>query len=124
MELPHHPVPAHLPGIRAGEISPWQEDGQTWRRLHVTFPPEITTHSAEQVFYFGTDGLLRRLDYTTEVNADHAVAHYTEGYKTLDGLAFPTRRRVYRRNPRGTPDRSLTAITLDIHDITTGWPRC
>ena len=31
---------------------------------------------------------------------------------------FPTRRRVYRRNPGSTPDRSLAAITLDIHDIT------
>jgi hypothetical protein len=91
---------------------------QTWRRLHVTFPASITTHSAEQVFYFGADGLLRRLDYTTEVNARDPVAHYTEGYKTFDGLAFPTRRRVYRRNPDSTPDRSLTAITLDIHDIT------
>ncbi len=106
------------PGVQTREISPWQEDGQTWGRLHATFPASITTHSAEQVFYFGADGLLRRLDYTTEVNAGDPVAHYTEGYKTFDGLAFPTRRRVYRRNPDSTPDRSLTAITLDIHDIT------
>jgi hypothetical protein len=41
------------------------------------------------------------------------------GYKTFDGLAFPTRRRVYRRNRDGTPDRILAAITLDIDDITT-----
>ena len=87
-------------------------------RLHATFPASITTHSAEQVFYFGADGLLRRLDYTTEVNAGDPVAHYTEGYKTFDGLAFPTRRRVYRRNPASTADRSQAAITLDIHDIT------
>jgi hypothetical protein len=99
------------------------EDGETWRRLNVTFPASITTHSPEQVFYFGADGLLRRLDYTTEVNADDRVAHYTEGYKTFDGLAFPTRRRVYRRNRDSTADRSVTAITLDIHDITAAWPR-
>jgi len=37
---------------------------------------------------------------------------------SADGLAFPTRRRVYRRNRDSTPDRSVTAITLDIHDIT------
>ncbi len=98
------------PGVQTREISPWQEDGQTWGRLHATFPASITTHSAEQVFYFGADGLLRRLDYTTEVNAGDPVAHYTEGYKTFGGLAFPTRRRVYRRNPGSTPDRSLTAI--------------
>src|SRR5262245_45020698 len=86
------------PGVQTREISPWQD-------------------SPEQVFYFGDDGLLRRLDYTVEADGGQA-AHYTEGYKTFDGLAFPTRRRVYRRNPDGTPDRSLTAITLDIHDIT------
>jgi len=106
------------PGVRTREIGPWQEDGQSWRRLHVTFPATIATHSLEQVFYFGDDGLLRRLDYTVEVNANAQIAHYTQGYKTFDGLAFPTRRRVYRRNPDGTPDRSRTAITLDIGDIT------
>ena len=26
------------PGVRAREIEPWQEDGETWRRLAVTFP--------------------------------------------------------------------------------------
>ena len=26
------------PAVKAREISPWQEDGQTWRRLHATFP--------------------------------------------------------------------------------------
>jgi hypothetical protein len=105
------------PGVQTREITRWQENDQTWRRLHATFPASITTHSAEQVFYFGDDGLLRRLDYTVEADGGRA-AHYTEGYKTFDGLAFPTRRQVHRRNPDGTPDRSLTAITLDIHDIT------
>jgi hypothetical protein len=81
-------------------------------------PSQHHHHSAEQVFYFGADGLLRRLDYTTEVNAGDLVARYTEGYKTFDGLAFPTRRGVYRRNRDSTPDRSVTAITLDIYDIT------
>jgi hypothetical protein len=103
------------PGVHSGEGSPWQEDGETWRRLNVTFPTSITTHSAEQVFYFGDDGLLRRLDYTVEADGRRA-AHYTEGYKAFDGLAFPTRRRVYRRNGDGTPDRAVAAITVDIHD--------
>ena len=106
------------PGVHTREIGPWQEDGQTWRRLHVTFPAAIATHSADQVFYFGADGLLRRLDYTVEVNAGALVAHYADQYKTFDSLAFPTRRRAYRRNPDGTPDRSLAGITVDIHDIT------
>jgi hypothetical protein len=103
--------------VQTREITPWLENDHTWRRLHATFPASITTHSAEQVFYFGDDGLLRRLDYTVEADGGRA-AHYTERYKTFDGLSFPTRREVYRRNADDTPDRSLTAITLDIHDIT------
>ena len=42
----------------------------------------------------------------------------SDGCKTFDGRAVPTRRRVYRRNPDSIPDRSVTAITLDIHDVT------
>jgi hypothetical protein len=93
------PLLLTYPGVKTREITPWQENDQTWRRLQATFPPEIATHGAEQVFYFGADGLLRRLDYTVEADGGRA-AHYTEGYETFDGLAFPTRRRVYRRNAR------------------------
>jgi hypothetical protein len=31
------------------------------------------------------------------------TAHYTGGYQIFGRLAFPTHRRVYRRNPDGTP---------------------
>jgi hypothetical protein len=111
------------PGVQTREIQPWGEDGQTWRRLHVTFPDTITTHTKEQVFYFGDDGLLRRLDYSVDVNAGAPVAHYTRDSKTFDGLVFPTRRLVYPRNPDGTADRSLpgpegAAIAIDIIHVT------
>jgi hypothetical protein len=49
------------PAVQTRETTSWQENDQTWRRLHATFPPEITTHSVEQVFYFGDDGQLRRV---------------------------------------------------------------
>jgi hypothetical protein len=73
------------------------EEGHIRRRLHVTFPPAIVTRCAEQVFCFGGDG--------------HTGA-------TRPSTAW-RRRRVYRRNRDGTPDRILAAITLDIDDITT-----
>src|SRR5262245_6073914 len=44
------PILHTTPVVQTPQISPWQEDGQTWRRLPATFPASITTHSAEQVF--------------------------------------------------------------------------
>ncbi|WP_051105700.1 hypothetical protein [Parafrankia discariae] len=90
------------PGMVSREIQPWDENGQHWRRLQVTFPATVPTHTAEQVFYFDADGLLRRLDYTVDVNANATVAHYTDGHRTFEGLVFPTRRRVYPRRPDRT----------------------
>jgi hypothetical protein len=106
------------PGVHTREISPRREDGQTWRRLLVTFPAAIATHSTEQIFHFGADGLLHRLDYAIDINAGVRIAEYAEDYKSFDGLAFPTRRSTYARHPDGTADQTLAEINLDIHDIT------
>jgi hypothetical protein len=106
------------PGVQAHEIEPWQEEGQTWRRLRVTFPTTIATHNPEQTFYYDADGMQRRMDYIVEVNGNVVGAHYTSDPQTFGGLVFPTRRLVYPRLPDGTADRSVAFITIDIHDIT------
>ena len=105
------------PGVQAGEVEPWREAGQTWRRLHVRFPPGIATHSPDQVFYFDSLGRQRRMDYVAEVNGSTLVGHYTSRYKTFDGLLVATRRRVFRRNPDHTVNLNLPSITLDVHDV-------
>jgi hypothetical protein len=105
------------PGVETQELEPWQEDGETWRRLHVTFPRSIATHSTEQVFYYGADFMQRRMDYAVEVNGDVLVAQYQYEPKTFQGLVLPTQRRVHRRSPDGTADQSQTSITLDITDV-------
>jgi hypothetical protein len=105
------------PGVETQELEPWQEDGETWRRLHVTFPQSIATHSTEQVFYYGTDFMQRRMDYAVEINGDVLVAQYQYEPKIFEGLVLPTQRRVHRRSPDGTADQSQTSITLDIGDI-------
>ena len=105
------------PDVRVREVEPWREAGQTWRRLQVRFPPSITTHNPEQVFYFDAEGLQRRMDYIVEINGSTLVGHYTGRYKTFGGLAVATRRRVYRRNLDNTVNISLPSITLDIHDV-------
>jgi hypothetical protein len=105
------------PDVRAHEIEPWREAGQTWRRLRVRFPPEIATHSPEQVFYFDSLGTQRRMDYVVEVNGSTLVGHYTSRHRSFDGLLVATRRRVFRRNPDNTVNLNLPSITLDIHDV-------
>ena len=55
------------PGFFVEEISPWNENGEEWRRLKAIFPDGVATHTKEQVSYFGPDGLLRRHQYTVDV---------------------------------------------------------
>ena len=47
-------------GFSGEEILPIQVDGETWRRLKVTFPDSVKSHTKTQIFCFGPDGLLRR----------------------------------------------------------------
>jgi hypothetical protein len=80
------------------ELDPWIEHGEQWRRLAVTFPQDVRTHSRRQVFYIGADGLIRRHDYTAEPIGGWAkAAHYCLDHRSFDGLVIPTRRRVYPR---------------------------
>jgi hypothetical protein len=106
-------------GFRVEEIEPWQEDGQTWRRLRAEFPSHIVTHAAVQTFYFGADDhLLRRHDYDAEVLGGQPTAHYSTGYKNFDGFTFPVRRWVVPRNPDNTTPDGPVLVSLDIQSIT------
>jgi hypothetical protein len=105
------------PGVIAKEIEPWHEAGQTWRRLRVRFPSSIATHSPEQVFYFDSTGLQRRMDYVTEVLGSTLVGHYSGHYRSFDGLLVATRRRIFRRNPDNTVNLNQPSITLDIRNV-------
>ena len=104
-------------GVRTQEIEPWQEDGETWRRLAVTFPKSNANHNADQVFYYDADFMLRRMDYSPEVTATPG-AQYTYDPTTFNGFVFPTRRRVHLRNADGIADKSLAVITIDVADVT------
>ena len=107
-----------LPGVRTREIEPWSEVGETWRRLEVTFPDEIATHSTVQTYYFDSDtGLQRRMDYSPDVNGNPLVAQYTSEHHDCGGLIVPTRRRVLLRNDEGVADQSFCAILLDVSEV-------
>lgn len=83
------------PGVVTEEIEPWQEDGETWRRLKITFPDTIITHSKEQVAFFGPDGLVRRHDYAVNVLGGSTGARYCSNYQNVDGILIPASHKVY-----------------------------
>jgi hypothetical protein len=102
--------------IESREGEDWTEHGETWRRLEVTFPPSIDTHSEQQTFYFDGQGLLRRHDYTAGVIARFAhAAHYSDAHREFGGLVFPTRRRVVPIGPRNRalPGPKLVWVEVD-----------
>ncbi len=109
------------PGFELQELEPWKEGEEVWRRLAVTYPAELHTHSRQQVFYFSADGLLRRLDYTAEEFGPRAkAAHYCFDHREFGGLVFPTRRRVFPRGPDNRPRRRPLLVWIDIQAVDVG----
>lgn len=107
------------PATTTRELERWTDPGgETWRRLHVTFPPSNANHNAEQVFYFGTgDLILRRMDYSPDVTGNRLIAHYCHDPVTVNGFTFPTRRRVHPRGADGVADRDVTFIAIDVSEL-------
>jgi hypothetical protein len=103
------------PGVESEEVEPWQEAGETWRRLKVRFPPDIATHSTEQTLYFDQHGLLKRHDYDVEISGGTAGAHYVSDLREFSGIVFPTKRRIFPRQPNGhsAPEPLVVSIDLD-----------
>jgi hypothetical protein len=96
------------------EVEPWSEDGHMWRRLVVTYPAAIVAHTRQQTYYFDDRGLLQRLDYAVDILGGSPAVHYPSEYRDFDGIMVPTRRRVYVRNPDGTPVREPVSVAIDI----------
>ncbi len=93
-----------------------EENGRMWDTVDVSFPPGVATHCPQQRFYLDTGGHVRRHDYTAEVVSKWArAAHLVDEYRSFDGLALPTRRRVYPRLGRRRPLGRPLLVTIDIH---------
>jgi hypothetical protein len=105
------------PGFVTEELILWEEGGEQWRPLKVIVPDSIASHSREQVAYFGPDGLLRRHAYTVDIMGGAAGLNYALGYRNVDGIVVPMKRRVYTpdANKQKVPEPVLVAI--DIRDI-------
>ncbi|SIS97490.1 hypothetical protein SAMN05421788_102428 [Filimonas lacunae] len=106
------------PGFHFLEMDPWQEQGETWRRLQVIFPDHVPTHSKKQVFYFSQEGLLKRHDYWPEVLGNNSATHYYSDYKEFNGIKAPTKHRIYPLNDAdGSFYPEPLLVSLDIFDI-------
>jgi hypothetical protein len=109
-------------GVAITEADPWPEAGEQWRRLEVSFPPDIHTHSPRQTFHVDADGIIRRHDYIAQPVSQWArAAHYCSDHRHFAGLVFPTRRRVRPRGPggRSLPNPVLVALDIDHIEIET-----
>jgi hypothetical protein len=102
------------PGFVTEEITPIEVDGEQWRRLSVTFPDEIKSHTRRQTFSFGPDGLLRRHDFNIDVIGGAPSQLYAGGYRDVDGIVIPTKRRAYASQG----DEQLVMVAIDMGDIT------
>ena len=96
----------------------WVEHGHVWRRLAVTFPADLHTHSRQQVVYVGDDGLIRRHDYTAEEFGGWAAsAHYWFDHHAFDGLIVPRKRRVFVRRSDGRSRTHPLLVWINVQDV-------
>jgi hypothetical protein len=105
-------------GFLTEEISSIQTEGETWRRLKVTFPDNIKSHSKEQISCFGPDGLLRRHDYTVDILGGATGLNYASDYRNVDGIIVSTKRRVYAYEGDYQLVNEPLLVAIDMSEIT------
>ena len=105
-------------GFATQEISPIEVDGETWRRLQVTFPDDVRSHTRSQISCFGPDGLLRRHDYTVDVLGGAPGLNYAYDYRDVAGIVIPTTRRVYAWKGDYEPVKEPLLVAIDMKEIT------
>jgi hypothetical protein len=105
-------------GFVTEEISSIQVENETWRRLKVTFPDSIKSHTKEQISCFGPDGLLRRHDYTVDILGGATGLNYALDYRYVDGIMVPTKRRVYAYEDDYQLVKEPLLVKIDMGEIT------
>lgn len=106
------------PGYQVKELEPWEENNELFRRLQVTFPKGLATHSAVQILYIDQEGLIRRHDYDVEIIGNAPSANYIDDYVTIQGIRIGTKRRVYIRQDDNTPKLPTPIlVAIDISEI-------
>jgi hypothetical protein len=107
-------------GFLTEEIGSITANGETWRRLKVTFPAYIKSHTREQISCFGPDGLLRRHDYTVDILGGATGLNFASGYRDVGGIIFPTQRRIFAYEGDYQLVKEPLLVAIDLGDITLG----
>ena len=105
-------------GFITEEIPSIQVAGESWRRLKVTFPDNVKSHTREQISCFGPDGLLRRHDYTVDILGGATGLNYASDYRDVDGIIVPAKRRVYAYEGDYQLVKKPLLVAIDMGDIT------
>jgi hypothetical protein len=105
-------------GFNTEEIASIEVESETWRRLKVTFPDKVKSHTREQISCFGPDGLLRRHDYTVDILGGATGLNYASEYRDVDGIIVPTKRRVYAYEGDYHLVKEPLLVAIDIGEIT------
>jgi len=104
-------------GFESEEIPSIQAEGETWRRLKVTFPDYVKSHTREQISCFGPDGLLRRHDYTVDILGGATGLNYASEYRDVDGIIVPAKRRIYAYEGDYQLVKEPLLVSIDMGDI-------
>lgn len=105
------------PGVRTEQLEDWQERGESWHRLRITLPDDMVTHSSVQTLYVDSEGFLKRHDYDVAIAASTSAAHYIGDYTQIQGIKFPTRHRIFPRQPDGQSMSEPLVVSIDVSDI-------
>jgi hypothetical protein len=105
-------------GFVIEEIASIRVENETWRRLKVTFPEKVKSHTREQISCFGPDGLLRRHDYTVDILGGATGLNYASEYRDVDGIIVPTKRRVYAYEGDYQLVKEPLLVAIDMGEIT------
>jgi hypothetical protein len=105
-----------LPALLLWEDIAWTEvaDG----KLKAWFPSQLPTHCDEQQFQFDrSTGLLQQHHYTAEVMGEWAKeCNVVVEHRDVDGLPYPSRRRVTPRKANSDPRSGPLLVEIEIHD--------
>jgi len=80
----------------------------------------ITSHSREQISYFGPDGLLRRHEYRVDLLGGAPGLNYAHEFREVDGIMVAMKRRVYSFDADKRKIAEPVLVAIDIHEIAFG----